>query len=646
MSDTGALPEDSMHTAPSPWATQGNTREHWSSSHAGDSVTSAKANASARNPAMASGPALSSAESPLTVSSAPANPASVQPLKPKVASNIAALRSLTFSPSQDRPVHIQETMHAPEHHTAASVAPVSDPLISATTESPSTRAPIVAPSVAALMVAPTAAAHEPAGTTVAAPVSAPSHPPPAVSTAVAAASSPTAVLTTPTKPRAPKAHYSSKPGSFKERISSSPKFSKAFKNMPANLRRSHVPTGPVVMKAPPAPAEKLPGAFPDSPVVAPADAPADAPVVGRLTTPSVVPVYSTPTASNDNLPIFVRPDESTAAAAHVQDPKAVVPAFSTPTLRHSDLPTTDAAPAVASHPIVKEIASASKSTIATAATAVAAAAAGMLHMLSDHSGPPTVTPGVKDTVAATATVPAAKATAMPVKPSTAAALKTPKKDLSLYDEEEGTYPRGDEDAKLENPAHPAVVEDVIEVNKFPEETLAALAVPAVMAGTLPEHHSTAAALKTPKKDLSLYDEEESTYPRGDTPATHENPAHPSVVRDVIEVNKFPKEALAALAVPAAMTAALPEHHSTAAALKTPKKDLSLYDEEESTYPRGDTPAMHENPAHPSVVRDVIEVNKFPKETLAALAVPAAMTAALPEHHSTAAALKTPKKDLS
>lgn len=571
----------------------------------------AAANASTGSPVMAGSPALSSVSSPLTVSSASANPASVQPLRPKVASNMAALRSHSFSPSQDRPVHIQETMHAPEHHMTAasnavcvvpknaaapyvapsSTAPVSAPLTSASTASPLTRAPIVALSVAALMVAPTVAAPEPAVTTVTALDVAFSHPSPTASTAVVATSTPTAVLTTPTKPKAPKAHYLSKSGSFKERISSSPKFSKAFKNMPANMRRSHVPTGPVVMKTLPAPAEKLPGAFPNSPVVAPAGTP----VVARLTTPSVVPVYSTPVASNESLPTNVRPVQPTAAAAPVHDSKAVVPAFSTPTLRNSDLPHIVAAPSVVSHPVVKESAPASKSTIATAATAVAAAVAGVLHKLSDHPESPIVTPGVKET-ATTATVPAAKATTLPVKPSTAAALKTPKKDLSLYEEEESSYPRGDEAAKFENPVHPAVIEDVIEVKKLPKE-----------------FHSTAVGLKMPKKDLSLFDEEEGSYPRGDEDVKVENPALPAVVEDVVEVKKFPKATLAALAVPSVMTATLPEHHSTAAALKLPKKDLSLYDEEESDYPRGGEVEQHENPAHPSVVEEIVEVTAVPAE---------------------------------
>ncbi|KAK3833070.1 MAG: hypothetical protein JOS17DRAFT_91173 [Linnemannia elongata] len=444
----------------------------------------AAANASSGSPATAGSPNFSSAASPMTDSSASANFANAQPLGSDVARNMAAFRSHSFSPSQDRPVHIQENMHAP-----------------------------------------------------------------------------------------------------------------------------------------PAPAETLPGAFPNSPVVAPADTP----VVARLTTPSVVPVYSTPVASSDNLPTFVRPAESPAAAAHILDSKAVIPAFSTPTLRHSDLPTGVAAPSTVSHPAVKESASASKSTIAAAATAVAAAAAGVLHKLSDHSEPPSVTPGAKET-AATTTAPTVQAATRPVKPSTAAALKTPKKDLSLYEEEESTYPRGDEAVKVENPAHPAVVEDVIEVKKLPKE-----------------FHSTAVGLKMPKKDLSLYDEEEGTYPRGDENVKQENPAHPAAPEDVIEVNKFPK---AALAVPAGMGATLSEHHSTAATLKTPKKDLSLYDEEESTYPRGDEAVTQENPAHPSVVEDIIEVNKFPKEALAAIAAPAVMAATLPEHHSTAAALKLPKKDLS
>ncbi|KAF9148577.1 hypothetical protein BG015_009671 [Linnemannia schmuckeri] len=480
----------------------------------------AAAHASARSPVMANSPTLSSAAGPLSIPSSSPNPESVQPLRPKATSNLAALRSQSFSPSQDRPVHIQETMHAPAHHTKAATTGVT-----------------VVPKTAAASAVPS----------------------------------------------------SSPPGSFKERFASSPKFSKAFKNMPANMRRSHVPTGPVVMKALPAPAEKLPGAFPDSPVVAPVETPTVAPVV----TPSVVPVYSTPVGSSEDLPTFARPVQSTTATTHVHDSKAVVPAYSTPVLSHSDLPTTLTVSSAASHPTAKESAPASKSTIATAAAAIASAAAGVLHKLSDHPEPPVVTPDMKETVA-NATVPAAKVVTLPTKPSTAAALKTPKKDLSLYEEEESTYPRGDESTKFENPARPAVVEDVIEVKELPKE-----------------YHSTAVGLKMPKKNLFLYDEEEGTYPRGDEAVKIENPAHPAVVEDIVEVKKFPKEALAALAAPAAMATTLPEQHSTAAALKLPKKNLSLYDEEESTYPRGDEAAHHENPAHPPVVKEIVEVTAVP-----------------------------------
>ncbi|KAF8942962.1 hypothetical protein BGZ47_005953 [Haplosporangium gracile] len=461
----------------------------------------AAANASARSPAMANSPALPTTASLLPSSSA--NPESVQPLRLKAANNMATLRSQSFSPSQDRPVHVQETIHAPIHHMDVTT------------------------------------------------------------------STPTAALTTSTKLKAPKTHYLSTSGSFKERLASSPKLSKAFKNMPANIGRSHVPTRPVIMKVPPAPAEKLPGAFPDSPVVAP---------VAPAVTPSVVPVYSTPVVSSENLPTFARPDQSTAATTHVLDSKAVVPAYSTPVLT---------------------------------AAAVASAAAGVLHMLSDHPEPPVVTPGVEETVA-NATVPAAKVVMLPAKSPTAAALKAPKKDLSLYEEEESTYPRGDESTKFENPAHPAVIEDVVEVKKLPNE-----------------YHSTAIGLKRSKKDISLYDEEEGIYPRGDKDVKLENPAYPAVIEDVVEIKMLPKE-----------------FHSTAVGLKVPKKDLSLYDEEESIYPRGDEAVKTENPAHPSVVEDIVEVKEFPKEALAALAVPTVMAMTPPEQHSTAAVLKLPKKDLS
>ncbi|KAG0253094.1 hypothetical protein BG011_006577 [Mortierella polycephala] len=49
-------------------------------------------------------------------------------------------------------------------------------------------------------------------------------------------------------------------------------------------------------------------------------------------------------------------------------------------------------------------------------------------------------------------------------------------------------------------------------------------------------HSKAAMLKRPSVDLSLYPEEESSYPRGDT-SHHENPAHPKSVMNVTEIRR-------------------------------------------------------------------------------------------------------------
>ncbi|KAG0273331.1 hypothetical protein BGZ95_010862, partial [Linnemannia exigua] len=563
--------------------------------HKKTAIAAASAAATARSPAMAITSSSSSVPNSLTVSHPIANPISVQPLRHKAADRSSSPIPHSFSPSQDRPVHVQETMHAPPHPiTAAPSAAPAAPKIdtpfssasvvtkvnapSATARSgntlvaaPLNAAPIVAPSVAAAMTAHSNAvnsvnkftaplAHSisptqdrPVHASETTPSHSRSHPPSSISTASVPASTTTPVLSASTKPAAPKSHYLSHSGSFKERIASSPKLSKALKGIPANLGRSHAPTGPVVMKAPaantlpPPTTQSIPGAFPFRPVAA------------SIATPSVVPVYSTPSGSNVNLAALTGPSKPAvmgATLAPAKDAKAVVPAYSTPNRSNSDLSTT------------------TSSTVVVAT--VPLAAANVLKKLDSHPEPPKVVraDGVHINNAAVvpptpsasinpALTPHATA-ATPVHHSTAATLKTPKKDLSLYDEEEGTYPRGDEASKHENPVHPAVVEDIVEIKKLPKElttvtphssvqrlapvTLAAVptavaTVPVAAvakAMTHPEHQSTAAALKTPKKDLALYDEEESTYPRGDETAKHENPAHPAVAENIIEIRKLPK----------------------------------------------------------------------------------------------------------
>ncbi|KAF9391552.1 hypothetical protein CPB97_006272 [Podila verticillata] len=129
---------------------------------------------------------------------------------------------------------------------------------------------------------------------------------------------------------------------------------------------------------------------------------------------------------------------------------------------------------------------------------------------------------------------------------------------------------------------------------------------------LPHEHATAAILKKPKVDLSLYPEEESTYPRGEE-SHHENPDHPEhpVVVQEVQLDAKDQHAHSDLHLPKQVVAnaahwILPHEHATAAILKKPKVDLSLYPEEESTYPRGEE-SHHENPDHPEhpvVVQEV------------------------------------------
>ncbi|KAF9949922.1 hypothetical protein BGZ72_008325 [Mortierella alpina] len=145
------------------------------------------------------------------------------------------------------------------------------------------------------------------------------------------------------------------------------------------------------------------------------------------------------------------------------------------------------------------------------------------------------------------------------------------------------------------------------------------------------HHSTAAALPTPKTDLFLYDEEQSSYPRGEKDV-HDNPApsaHPSKITE-LSVSSSSDHRLA----PLVMTAAVPAHDtadasaalassktspihnqlrrpSTAAMLKKPNVDLNLYPEEEGAYSRREED-RHENPApseHPTGVTEEIQLDE-------------------------------------
>ncbi|KAG0288187.1 hypothetical protein BGZ96_007993 [Linnemannia gamsii] len=214
------------------------------------------------------------------------------------------------------------------------------------------------------------------------------------------------------------------------------------------------------------------------------------------------------------------------------------------------------------------------------------------------------------------------------KPSTAAAIKLPKIDVTLLPEEQANYPRGDI-RRRENPA-PSHVESIVEVKELvlPGALPSLSVLPTLKLRSVSTHDATAepvklskhmpskaAAIKMPKVDVTLLPEEQANYPRGDI-RRRENPA-PSHVEDIVEVKKlhlpadFPVLKLGSTAVHdvSSVTVPLPRHrHSKAAAVKVPKIDLTLLPEEQANYPRGDI-QRRENPA-PSHVEDIVEVKKL------------------------------------
>ncbi|KAF9193292.1 hypothetical protein BGZ50_007552 [Haplosporangium sp. Z 11] len=228
--------------------------------------------------------------------------------------------------------------------------------------------------------------------------------------------------------------------------------------------------------------------------------------------------------------------------------------------------------------------------------------------------------------------------------STAAALKKPKANLSLYEEEEADYPRGDighYSNQPDHPDHPSVVTEVplsmaTATPGHQEETTSRPAgldsigkAQSDLAHTtllshlshLEKPHSTAAALKKPKANLSLYEEEEANYPRGDIghySNKPDHPDHPSVVTEVPStiataapghLEGVPTSAAhldstgkvesdLAHATLASRISRLKKSGSTAAALKKPKLNVMLFPEEEADYPHGDQDHHINQPACP------------------------------------------------
>lgn len=140
--------------------------------------------------------------------------------------------------------------------------------------------------------------------------------------------------------------------------------------------------------------------------------------------------------------------------------------------------------------------------------------------------------------------------------------------------------------------------------------------------TMQRGHSKAVMLKRPSVDLTLYPEEDPSYPRGDG-EFHENPPFPSVALKYAEQKAFHTLSPALFkdsghAKSRAMHSASSSsadtrlahgyNHSKAAVLKRLSENVMLFPEEDGSYPRDNCRRHHENPDHPShLVKDVHEI---------------------------------------
>ncbi|KAF9293822.1 hypothetical protein BGZ74_011533 [Mortierella antarctica] len=228
-------------------------------------------------------------------------------------------------------------------------------------------------------------------------------------------------------------------------------------------------------------------------------------------------------------------------------------------------------------------------------------------------------------------------------PSKAVALKTPKINLSLFPEEDASYPRGDV-SKHENPARPKSIVDVTEIHyQLPSHVPAHVPIhsarvpatvvqaPAVHAYAVPAplHHAPLGRMH-----LDLHTHQAPNQPAGSAQSVH----GAGVVRNIHPQHK----------------------HSNAAALKKPKANLNAFPEEQADYPRGDD-EHHENspsrPLHtPVEVHEALGHMHLDLHTHQAPNQPAGSAQSVhgagvvrdihPQHkHSNAAALKKPKANL-
>ncbi|KAF9979685.1 hypothetical protein BGZ75_009344 [Mortierella antarctica] len=326
-----------------------------------------------------------------------------------------------------------------------------------------------------------------------------------------------------------KGHYLTHSKSLGAKTPSSPRVMPGY--IPANMRRSHVPPPqlpittssttsavgtPIVA---PTSSLQIQSVTPQRPGVN------KGPQIHSFSPSQDRPVHVEETWHTSNLPRGHYLTHSTSLNSKRQSTPRGIPSFAPPSLRRSHVPTPPPQPSAANQMNTKT----ARAMAATGAAAVplSLAAASSLARNSHHS--------------------------------TAATLPTPKTDVSLYDEEQGSYPRGEKDLH-DNPApsshHAKVTElslssssdhrlaPLVMAASRPAYDAAAEASALASSETSPIHNqlrrpSTAVMLKKPNADLSLYPEEEGAYSHREEDR-HENPApseHPVGVTEEIQLDE-------------------------------------------------------------------------------------------------------------
>ncbi|KAG0369983.1 hypothetical protein BGZ54_008168 [Gamsiella multidivaricata] len=426
----------------------------------------------------------------------------------------------SFSPSQDRPIHVQETYHAPNKPSGHYLS-----------HSRSSRGPSMhqaaSPTIARAQTQPrrSSGAHSPRSFS-------PSQ------------DRPVHVQETYHETSKPRGHYLTY-----SRTNKRPSLPKILPDyLPSNMRRPHLPPPP---PAPPA-------------------ARTQASTPSQATTAAPMAAQGKPSYGAAR-PISTEvPDESPVAAA----------AAAVSHQRHDDYKSSIASP---------------ESTPASTDTSpVAAAAAAVSHQRHD---------GYKDRGEAIASSSAVNSRHVSQEHhSTAAMLKRPKAVLSLYPEEEDSYPRG-ERSQRDNPTRPYHVIGAVEEVQLNEKDMhvhhdAHPSMTTRVAGALSSMLPTMGSKHEDRnKDVETITESSAG------PTTDHTGSWPHYSRDTA----IPTAA----AIPTGIDVAIApghdteggrnvyqsEQHATEATLWRPKTDLSLYSEENASYPRGEEDE-HDNPAHP------------------------------------------------